>query len=250
MRFGKAILIIAMLFGVCSVAGVARGEDETGQKCWLYVGTYTGKTSKGIYRFDFDPGTGKLTGKSLAAETVNPSFLALCPSKNFLYAVGELGQFDGKKTGAVSAFKIDPKSGDLTLANQQSSEGAGPCHLVVDAAGKNILVANYSAGTAAVLPIETDGKLGKATCSVQHKGSGADPKRQEGPHAHSINLDQANKFAFVADLGIDKVMIYRFDGAKGTITQNDPPSVDLAAGAGPRHLRSIPMGRRPMSSTN
>jgi 6-phosphogluconolactonase len=221
----------------------SRGDSGEGSKLWLYVGTYTGKTSKGIYRFEFDPATGKLSDKALVAETTNPTFLAIHPNKKFLYAVGETGDFGGKKTGAVNAYKIDPKTGDLTLLNQQASEGAGPCHLTVDKAGKNVLVANYGAGTAAVLPIEEDGKLGKATCSVQHKGTGGDPKRQEGPHAHSINLDAANKFAVVADLGIDKLMVYRFDGTNGMIIPNDPPYTELAPGAGPRHFTFHPNGK-------
>ena len=245
MRLGllmTAILPVGLF--MAAFAGAVWSEDVgSGQKVWLYVGTYTGKDTKGIYRFTFDPATGKLSERTVAAETANPTFLAIHPSKTFLYAVGEINDFEGKKTGAVNAYKIDAATGDLTLLNQQSSEGGGPCHLTVDKAGKNVLVANYGAGTATVLPIDTDGKLSKASCSVQHKGSGANPKRQEGPHAHSINLDAANKFAFVADLGLDKVMIYRFDGAKGTITANDPAFVEMAGGAGPRHFSFHPNGK-------
>src|SRR5438105_1360845 len=244
MRLQISSLIFAIVIVACYFAGVPAaicGEDTGGdQKIWLYVGTYTGKDSKGIYRFDFDPATGKLTGKAVAVEIGNPSFLAIHPNKKFLYAVGESGDFEGKKTGAVNAFKIDPATGDLKLLNQQASEGAGPCHLVVDKAGKNVLVANYGAGTAAVLPIDADGKLGKASCTVKHEGTGGNPKRQDSPHAHSINLDAANKFAFCADLGIDKIMIYRFDADKGKIAKNDPAFVELAAGAGPRHFAFHP----------
>ncbi|HEV2945856.1 MAG TPA: lactonase family protein [Gemmataceae bacterium] len=214
------------------------------QKYWAYVGTYTGGPGKsqGIYRFDFDAITGQLTGRALAAETKNPSFLAIHPSRRFLYAVGELDNFQGKTSGAVSAFSIDPKTGDLTLLNQQPSGGAGPCHLVVDKAGKHVLAANYSGGSVCVLPIAGDGKLGTASAFRQHHGAGINKQRQEGPHAHSVNLDAANRFAVVADLGLDKVMIYKYDAGKGTLTPNSPPATDIEPGSGPRHFAFHPDG--------
>jgi 6-phosphogluconolactonase len=222
---------------------VAAEKEAKAAPLWLYVGTYTGGPSKGIYRFDMDPATGKLTGRALAATTANPSFLAIHPNHRFLYAVGELEQFGGKKSGAVSAFAIDPRTGDLTLLNQQPSGGAGPCHLVVDRQGKHVLVANYGGGSASVLPIQDDGRLGEATSFVQHKGSSVNKQRQEGPHAHSINLDPANHFAFVADLGLDKVLVYRYDAEKGTLKPNDPPAIDIDPGSGPRHFAFHPSGR-------
>jgi 6-phosphogluconolactonase len=212
-------------------------------KLWVYIGTYTGKTSKGIYRCELDLATGKLSAPKLVAEVSNPSFLALHPNQRFLYAVGEVGNFGGKKTGGVSAFAIDPKTGDLALLNQQASGGAGPCHIVVDKEGKNALVANYGGGGAAALPIQADGKLKEASAVVQHQGKSVNPKRQEAPHAHSINLDPGNRFAFVADLGLDKVMVYRFDPAKGTLTANDPPAAAVTGGAGPRHFAFHPSGK-------
>jgi 6-phosphogluconolactonase len=218
-------------------------EDPKADTLWVYVGTYTGGPSKGIYRFNLDPATGTLTNRALAAETTNPSFLAIHPNHRFLYAVGEIDNFNGQKTGAVSAFAIDPATGDLKLLNQQSSGGAGPCHLIVDKQGKHVLAANYGGGSACVLPIQADGRLGNATAVVQHKGSSVNKQRQERPHAHSINLDAANRFAFVADLGLDNVLIYRFDAARGTLTPNDPPWVNLAPGAGPRHFAFHPSGR-------
>jgi 6-phosphogluconolactonase len=127
--------------------------------------------------------------------------------------------------------------------NQQSSGGEGPCHLVLDKQGKHVLAANYGGGSVCVLPIQEDGRLGEATAVVQHQGSSANKQRQEGPHAHSINLDAANRFAFAADLGLDKVLIYRYDAAKGTLTPNEPPSIDLAPGSGPRHFAFHPSGR-------
>ena len=214
-------------------------------KLWVYVGTYTkGTKSKGIYRYDLDMATGKLSGGEVVIR-VNPSFLAIHPNHKFLYAVGEVNDFKGQKTGGVTAFALDAKTGHLTQLNQQISSGAGPCHLTVDKAGKNVLVANYGGGSISVLPIGTDGKLGEPTAAIQHKGGSNVVKgRQEGPHAHSINLDAANKFAIVADLGLDKVLVYKFDAAKGTLTPNDPPAMATAPGAGPRHFAFSPDGKR------
>ncbi len=235
-------IIYMMAWSGLLLTAAAPATSDSG-KLWVYVGTGTGGASKGIYRFDLDLATGKLTPQGLAGEAVNPTFLAIHPNQRFLYAVGEVNNFQGKKTGGVSAFAIDPKNGNLTLLNQQSSEGAGPCHLVVDRAGKNVLVANYGGGNGCVLPIGSDGKLSPASSKYQHKGEVADKKRQGGPHAHSINLDAANRYAFVADLGLDQVFVYRFDPEKGTLTANDPPSVKLAARAGPRHFSFHPNGK-------
>jgi 6-phosphogluconolactonase len=210
----------------------------------VYVGTYTGSKSKGIYLFHLDMATGKLTPAGIAAECANPSFLALHPNGRFLYAVNEVSDFDTANSGAATAFAIDRETGKLTLLNQQSAKGAGPCHLTVDPSGKNILVANYGGGSVAVLPIQPDGRLGEATAFVQHQGSSVNPGRQKEPHAHSINVDAANRFAFAADLGLDKVLVYRFDPQKGTLAPNDPPAAAVAPGAGPRHFAFHPDGRR------
>jgi 6-phosphogluconolactonase len=217
------------------------------KKWWVYVGTYTGKgkkDSKGIYRFDLDPATGKLTPRGLAGAADQPSFLALHPNGRFLYAVGEFSDFRNKKSGAISAFAIDRKTGKLTPLNQKPSGGPGPCHLVVDARGKHVLAANYTGGSACALEIKADGRLGKPTAFKQHRGSSVNKARQEAPHAHSINLDAANHFAFVADLGLDKVMIYRYDADQGSLKANKPPSVAVAPGSGPRHFAFHPKGRR------
>ncbi len=242
-RLSVALLLLPCLW----LSGPApAGKEQGPDKLRVYVGTYTaGTKSKGIYRLDLDLASGQLTPPTLAGAAGNPSFLALHPNGRFLYAVNESNTFLPKKTGAVTAFAIDSK-GDLTFLNHRSSGGAAPCHLIVDKAGKNVLAANYSGGNACVLPIRSDGRLGEATSVVQsdYKGSGVNKGRQEGPHAHSINLDAANRFAFVADLGLDKVLSYRFDSAKGTLKPTDPPAVDLAPGAGPRHFAFHPDGRQ------
>ncbi|CAA9403060.1 MAG: 6-phosphogluconolactonase [uncultured Phycisphaerae bacterium] len=218
-------------------------DDAPAGEVRVYFGTYTGKSgSKGIYVSTLDLATGKLSPPELAGETTNPSFLAIHPSKRFLYAVGEVNEINGKKAGAVSAFAIQP-DGKLSPLNQQPSGGQGPCHVSVDKEGRNVLVANYGSGAVACLPIGADGKLAEPSATVQHEGKSVDPRRQAGPHAHSINLDPANRFAFAADLGLDKVLVYRFDAAAGKLTPNDPSAAAVAPGAGPRHFAFHPTGR-------
>lgn len=238
-----------VLIGLVSVLGVLFSRTTTAadgpapKQFRVYIGTYTGAQSQGIYHATLDLTSGQLSAPQLAAEVKNPSFVAIHPNRKFLYAVSEISDFQGKPLGGVSAFAIDAATGALTLLNQQSSEGAGPCHLVVDAAGKNVLVANYGGGSVAALPIDSAGKLSPASAAIQHTGSSVNTSRQEKPHAHSINLDAANRFAFAADLGLDKVLIYKFDPAKGSLVANDPPAGILAPGSGPRHLAFHPSGR-------
>src|SRR5262245_5388460 len=200
MRF--LIGVAALVATLPSVVADVPATPKSG-KYWVFIGTYTGKQSKGIYRCELDLSSGKLTTPELAAEVGSPSFLAIHPSAKFLYAVGETGMFNGQRTGSVHAFSLDAKTGELKKINTEASGGAGPCHIVVDAKGKNALVANYGGGSAAVLPIREDGGLAKASSVQQHAGKSVNPGRQEGPHAHSINLDKENKFAVVADLGLD-----------------------------------------------
>jgi 6-phosphogluconolactonase len=204
----------------------------------VYFGTYTGGESKGIYRSVLDLETGELSAPVLAAEAKNPSFLEIHPNGRFLYAVSESGA-----AGMVSAYAIDKQTGILVLLNQAPSGGVGPCHVNIDHTGKNALVTNYGSGSASVIPIELDGKLAKPSSFVQHEGSSVNPNRQKEPHAHSANLSPDNRFAFVADLGIDKIMIYRLDAEKGTIVPNDPPFVKLKPGSGPRHFAFHPNGK-------
>jgi 6-phosphogluconolactonase len=207
----------------------------------VYVGTYTDGASQGIYRFTFDAATGATSAPVLAAQVQNPSFLALHPSGRFLYAAGEVSTIEGRRTGMVSAFAIDERSGDLTLLDQRSSEGDGPCHLIVDKAGRNVLVANYGGGTVAVLPTGEDGRLAPARSVRTHEGSGPVKGRQEKPHAHGIYLDGAERFALAPDLGADRIFVYRFDAAKGTLEPHGAAPLDQ--GAGPRHLAFHPNGR-------
>lgn len=208
-----------------------------------YIGTYTGKQSKGIYAFRFDAATGKLTPLGLAAESTGPSFLAVHPNRRFLYAVSEVNEFAGQKGGAVSAFSIDSATGKLTFLNQAGSRGTGPCHISIDKTGRYALVANYDGGSVAVLPINGDGHLRDASAFVQHTGSSVNKERQEAPHAHCIFTSPDNRFALAADLGLDELVVYKFDPARGTLTPNNPPFGKTPPGAGPRHFDFHPNGR-------
>jgi 6-phosphogluconolactonase len=220
-------------------------QKSTANKPYLvYVGTYTHKSdSKGIYVYTFDPGTGKLSALGVAAESEDPSFLAVHPSGKYLYAVNETDHFGAQKSGAVSAFSIDTRIGKLTLINQAATQGAGPCHVSLDKTGKNVLVANYDGGSVAVFPVREDGSLAPASAVVQHSGSSVNKGRQEGPHAHWIGSSPDNRFALAADLGLDEVLVYRFNTAKGTLMPNSPPFVKVNPGAGPRHVAFHPNGK-------
>jgi 6-phosphogluconolactonase len=224
-------------------AAPARAAEPSSGQMMVYVGTYTGPKSKGIYLLRMDPETGKLSEPEVAGEVANPSFITISPNHKFLYAAGEVDNFKGKKAGAVSAFSIDPASGKLTLLNQQTSGGQGPCYVALDATGRAALVANYGGGSVESLPVGEDGRLGEPATFIQHAGKGADPRRQEGPHAHCFDPAPGNRFALACDLGLDKVMVYRLDPATAKLTPNDPPSASVPEGAGPRHLAFHPSGR-------
>jgi len=241
-RFAILLLSAAPLL---LFAAVASPQKRTPNKPYLvYVGTYTNKTaSKGIYAYLFDPGVGKLTSLGVAAESEDPSFLAVHPGGKYLYAVNEIDHFGAQKSGAVSAFSIDAKTGNLTLLNQAGTQGAGPCHISLDKTGKYVLVANYDGGSVAVFPIREDGSLAPASAFMQHSGSSINKERQEGPHAHWIGTSPDNRFVLAADLGLDEILVYRFNAAKGTLTPNTLPLVKLSPGHGPRHLAFHPNGK-------
>jgi 6-phosphogluconolactonase len=211
----------------------------------VYIGTYTTpKTnSEGIYAYKLSEATGKLTPLGLAGKSDNPAFLAVHPNHHFLYAVNEINEYQGNKSGSVSAFAIDRKSGKLTSLNTVPSGDPGPAHLAVDHTGKYLLVANYGVASVAVFQILPDGSLGKRTAFLPHTGHSVDPKRQEAPHAHSIYISADNRFVVSADLGTDQIWIYRFDASHGTLTPNQPATVSVPPGTGPRHFAFAPNGK-------
>lgn len=223
-----------------SIDGWSRPSPPSGELL-VYVGTYTSGESRGIYIYRMDPAAGELKPVgSIKAD--NPSYLAINANRRFLYAVNEVTEFAGKPGGAVSAYSIDQKTGALRFENQQPSLGGAPCYISVDRRDRFVLIANYVGGNVAVLPLQRDGRLREAADVEQHSGSGANPERQERPHAHSFILDPADRFAFAADLGIDKIIVYRFDRRNGKLTPNSPPWAQVKAGAGPRHFVFHPTG--------
>ena len=245
-RFLQRAAAAALVLASVAAAQVgAKGEPEPPRaRLRVYVGTYTGSTSRGIYKVELDAATGAVVaGPALAGHSENPSFLALHPSGRLLYAVNELPSFRGRSTGAVSAFTVDPTTGSLTLLNQQPSEGADPCHLAVDPEGRSVVVANYSGGSVAVLPLDADGRLLPAT-GVRHlSGSGPNASRQQSPHAHGVFIDPSKKFLLTADLGSDRVLVERREAAAGADAGATPDGVTFPPGSGPRHLAFDPSGR-------
>jgi 6-phosphogluconolactonase len=232
-------------FGV-AVAGASYGRSEThaaAREMLVYVGTYTSGRSEGIYLYRLDLSDGSLKHAGTTKGVVNPSYLTLDRGRRFLYAVNEVEEFEGKKSGAVSAFAIDRATGDLRFLNQRPSKGGAPCYLTADDAGRHVLVANYVGGNVAVLSVLKDGSLGEATDVRQDEGFGPNHERQEGPHAHCVVLDSSNRHVYSCDLGTDKVMIYRFDARAGKLIPNAQPWVQLKPGAGPRHFIFHPGGR-------
>ena len=218
-------------------------KDPRASEYLVFVGTYTGGRSEAIFSFRMSAETGALEPLGVTSGFHNPSFLALEPQGRYLYAVSEVNETPGSEHGVVNAFSITRETGELTHLNQESCLGPGPCHLVVDHTGRYVLVANYKGGSVCALPIREDGRLGKATDFVQHHGSSVNPDRQQSPHAHSFNIDGGNRFGFVADLGMDKIMVYKLDLEAGKLLPNDVPWADTKAGAGPRHFDSHPDGR-------
>lgn len=214
-------------------------EAENSKEMLVYIGTYTSGKSKseGIYVYKLNLDSGALEPYKTIKNVVEPSYLAIDRDRKHLYAVNETVEYEGKKSGAVSAFAINQKSGDLTFLNKQPSLGGAPCFVTVSQNQKYVLVANYVGGNAAVFPIEADGKLGAAIDVKQNAGSGPNKDRQESAHAHSINLDEKNRFAYLCDLGADKIFIYEFDQAGGKLKTNAAqPFFQAKPGAGPRHF--------------
>src|SRR5271163_2811131 len=232
---GFVVAAASGTFGWSGAKAAPPGKDKGLEL--VFVGTYTNKTeSKGIYSFRFDARSGKISGLAVAWESVDPSFVAVSGDGKFLYAVNEVGNYAGTKGGAVSAFAIERGSGKLTLLNQVASGGADPCFVSFDKTGKYLLVANYTGGSVGVFPLGADGKLGTAAALEQHQGHGVIQERQEGPHAHWIATSPDNRYALEVDLGLDEVLVDKFDASSGMLTPNDPPFAKVEPGAGPRHL--------------
>jgi 6-phosphogluconolactonase len=215
----------------------------------VYIGTYTRREphvagkGEGIYQYRLDLATGSLTFADKVPDVANPSFLALGPERRCLYCVNEMSGEEGKATGGVSAFRLDPEHGGLHLINQQTTQGTSPCHLTVDPSGRYLLVVNYGSGSLCVLPILEEGGLGPIVEFVQHEGSSINPQRQTGPHPHSVNVGPVDHLVYVPDLGLDKVFIYELDIETGELKPyHEQPWARTKSGAGPRHMDFHPSG--------
>jgi len=221
---------------------------------FVYVGTYTeairfgtgailqGK-GEGIYLYRMNTDSGALELVRTTVGVVNPSYLAIHPGKRSLFCVNELKIFEGGQTGTVSAFALDPRNGRLDFLGKKPTGGTDPCHVCTNAEGTHAFVSNFMSGSVAAFPILGDGRLGDASHFIQHEGSGVNPRRQAGPHAHSLVFDPAGRFAFVPDLGLDKLMIYEFDRGTGRLEPGPEPFLSVKPGAGPRHCAFHPSGR-------
>ncbi len=237
MHLLRTRLLSLALMSAAALTTVASAAEK---EFYVYFGTYTKAPSKGIYRSKLDVATGKLSPAELAIEAKDPAFLALHPSGKFLYAIDESADPKKTPTTGVSAYTLDSSTGALKLLNQQTASGPGPCHLSVDSTGKTVLVANYGGGSISSIGLEADGKLGAVGSFIQHTGSSVNPTRQKGPHAHEIVISADNRFAFVPDLGLDRIMIYDLDAKQAKLTAHTPPSAVIAPGSGPRHLAFHP----------
>ncbi len=234
---------VPILLGLAAVAAGLIAPAGAQTDAIVYVGTYTQHSGKGIYAWKFQASPPRLTPLGVVADTSNPSFLIVHPNRRYLYAVNEDNLFQGRPSGAVSAYAIDPANGRLTLLNQMATHSPGPCHLALDKTAKWLFVANYAGGSVTEFPVEPDGSLGENSAFIQHRGKSVDHQRQAGPHAHEVVLSPDNRFLLVPDLGLDEVLTYRLDAVKGTLAPANPPFTKIAAGSGPRHLAFHPNGK-------
>ena len=238
LRTPGVLLIAATMAASLSAAAVPKEYD-------VYFGTYTNArtASKGIYRARLEVATGKLSPAEVAAECKDPAFLAVHPNGKILYAIDESSDPAKRPGKGLAAYGIAARTGVLTLLNEQSNGGPGPCHLTVDAEGKCVLVANYGGGSVAAVALLPDGRLGAPGTFVQHTGSSVNPARQKEPHAHAVALSPDQRFVLAADLGLDQVLVYRLDAAKAGLRAHDPAFAKLPPGSGPRHLAFHPGGK-------
>jgi len=235
------VRLVACLVGLLTLAAAVETATRASSRNErvVYIGTYTGEASKGIYAFRFDDSTGGLSPLGLAAETPSPSFLTSSTNGRFVFAVNELQSFGGAASGSVTSFTVDPATAKLTEISVQPSKGAGPCHLVLDRTGRYLAVANYGGGNFALFPVGADGRLQPATSVVAGDVSEPSPSK---PLGHAVGFDFGNTFLITADKGLDRMLVYRFDASGGALIPHRPPSATLPAGSGPRHFAFHPNG--------
>jgi 6-phosphogluconolactonase len=238
----KFIQNVIVLFIMLMMTTCCRNEQSDIKEI-LYVGTFDERDSQGIYVYEFNRDSVGFTLLQTIPEQKSPSFLEIHPSRKFLYAVNRSSVIEGKEWGTISAFLIDSASGMLTLINEQSSYGRGPCHISFDKSGKFAFVSNYNDGNLVVYAVLDKGSVSDSLQLVQHHGHGINPERQEGPHVHSAMVSPDNRFLYVADLGIDKVMIYELNSSSGLLKPAAIPYAEVEPGSGPRHFEIQPDGK-------
>lgn len=232
------ILITLMLGALLTMPATVDADDPL-----VYVSAFAAGEKGAIHAFRFDSESGALKPQHQKTDVEHPFFLVISPDGRFLYSINT-DKFGGAEDEFVAAYSIENRTGKLTRLNKQSAKGSASCYLDIDSSGKTVVLANYSTGSVAALPVRADGSLGEATSFVQHEGSSVDPKRQKAPYAHSIEISPDNRFALSADLGIDKVLIYRLDAAASKLSVNDvQSSVSVEPGSGPRHITFHPNGK-------
>ena len=209
----------------------------------VFFGTHSVGAKKGISVAHFNSETGVLTKPELVVEAPAPAYFIIHPDGKHLYACNSNDFAKGYTGQTITAYSIDPKNGNLTLLNQQSSGSADPSYICMDASKRFVLVANYKGGSVAVITLKPDGSLGEITANIKHTGRSVDTVRQTQPYVHSIKLDPTNHFALVADLGLDKLFVYRFNSETGSLEPNDSPFAAVAPGSGPRHIAFHPNGK-------
>jgi 6-phosphogluconolactonase (cycloisomerase 2 family) len=260
-RLLKASAALSVVPGVAAQS--APGGRTAKGSVLAYVGTYSSPQGpegskgrgQGIYRFRMNTSDGSLSEQKLFADDSNPSWLAFSPSRDYLFAANETSTYQGTKSGSVSAFQVDRSSGDLKLLNTVSSEGAGPAHLSVHPSGKYVFVANYYGGTITVLPVGSNGELGKPTDIKKDEGKLGPIHAQSAPagsfaisghdhpHAHMILPDPSGRFVLATDLALDKIYVWKFNADNGKLSENNPASVSVPPGDGPRHFTFHPNKR-------
>jgi 6-phosphogluconolactonase len=231
-----------LMFALAAILVSATPRQATADPL-VFITAFAPGEKGGIHGYEFDVKSGKLKALHRTSGVEHPFYLALTPDRKHLYSI-HAKQFGGKENEQVAAYALVGRTGELKLLNRQSAEGTAACYLDVDRTGKAVLVANYSSGSVASLPIKADGSLGEPASFIQHKGASVNPARQKEPHAHSIVVSPNNRHAFAADLGTDQVLCYKLDPATAKLTPNEPPFARAPAGAGPRHLTFHPNGKR------
>lgn len=233
----------SIIWLIILLLAISCGNNKSAIREVIYVGTFDERNSQGIYVYEFDRDSLGFKLLQTIPEQKSPSFLEIHPSKRFLYAVNRSSVIDGKEWGTTSAFLIDSFTGMLTLINEQSSYGRGPCHISFDKAGKFAFVSNYNDGSLVVYAVNDNGSVSDSLQLIRHYGKGANPQRQESPHVHSAMISPDDRFLYVADLGIDRVMIYKLDSGSGLLKPADIPFTEVEPGSGPRHLEIHPDGK-------